>query len=276
MKILLLDAMNLIHRARGGFSKGENAMVFSFFRCLKPIVEKFNADRAYFVLEGRPKQRTGLFSEYKLNRPTLPDEFWRQQKEIVDLISYLPVRTARHPDLECDDVIANLAKEYTENGDEVVIVSGDSDFIQVFDILDSSLVSIYHPIKKSFIDTPEFEYLKWKSLKGDVSDNIPGIPGIGTKRATQYAQSEDRLAELLSDSINREIYERNRSLIEFVWFSGSAVDSGVKVGYPKVSFDYVNSTFKEMLFDSMINEKYWNNFLKAFKSLEHGEENIYN
>ena len=58
MKVVLFDGMNLIHRARSGFMKGEDAIVFSFFRSLKPLVEKFQPDKAYFVLEGRPKHRS--------------------------------------------------------------------------------------------------------------------------------------------------------------------------------------------------------------------------
>ncbi|HAI43968.1 MAG TPA: hypothetical protein DCM40_40665, partial [Maribacter sp.] len=85
----------------------------------------------------------------------------------------LPVIQARHPDYECDDVIANLAKHYTDMGNEVVIISGDSDFIQVFDFMNPEKVSIYHPIKKKFVENPAYSYLEWKSLRGDVSDNIP-------------------------------------------------------------------------------------------------------
>ena len=69
MKVLLIDGMNLIHRARSGFMKGENALIFSFFRGLKPIVEKHGPDKVYFVLEGKPKHRKELHADYKASRP---------------------------------------------------------------------------------------------------------------------------------------------------------------------------------------------------------------
>lgn len=60
MKVLLLDAYNLMYRARYGFAKGPHSTIFSFFRSLRPLVEKFNPDKVYFVLEGYPKQRMSL------------------------------------------------------------------------------------------------------------------------------------------------------------------------------------------------------------------------
>ena len=185
MKVTLFDGMNLIHRSRNTFSKGDHALTYSFYRSFKPLVEKFQPEMAYFVLEGRPKHRSQTYEGYKSNRPSQPSSFWRQQREILEIMQSLPIIQIRHPDYECDDVIANLAKHHTERGNDVVIVSGDSDFIQVFDSMDSNFVSLYHPIKKKFIEQPDYTYLEWKSLKGDVSDNIPGIKGVGDKDGNQ-------------------------------------------------------------------------------------------
>ena len=68
MNILLLDAYNLIYRAKSGFMKGEYPVVYNFLRGLRPLVEKFSPDKVYFVLEGKPEFRINLNDAYKANR----------------------------------------------------------------------------------------------------------------------------------------------------------------------------------------------------------------
>lgn len=270
MKVVLLDAMNLIHRARNSFQKGEHPLTYQFFRSLKPILEKLKPDLAYFVLEGKPKHRTQAFEGYKSNRPKLPDSFWRQQREILQVMTSLPIIQIRHPDFECDDVIANLAKYHTGTGNNVVIVSGDSDFIQVFDSMDHSLIDIYHPIKKLFIEKPDYCYLDWKSLRGDVSDNIPGIKGVGDKTATKIIKSPRLLEETLADSEKRAVFELNQSIIGFHWFdelTASMESTGAETLSPDVSMGLVREAFLKMNFASMTSEKYWPKFEKAFSTL---------
>ena len=270
MKVVLFDAMNLIHRSRNSFHKGEHPLTYQFFRSLKPLLEKFHPDLAYFVLEGRPKHRTQTYDGYKSNRPAQPDSFWRQQGEILQIMQDLPVIQIRHPDYECDDVIANLAKLHTEAGNDVVIVSGDSDFIQVFDSMDHDRINIYHPIKKVFVEKPEHVYLDWKALRGDVSDNIPGIKGVGDKTATKIINDPVLMKETLADPLKREIFERNKSLIAFHWFEDLTNDlqnEGVEIFYPSPSMENVIKTFGQMGFKTMLTEKYWPKFENAFSSL---------
>ena len=270
MKVILFDAMNLIHRSRNGFHKGDHPLTYQFFRSFKPLLEKLQPDLAYFVLEGRPKHRTQAFDGYKSNRPSQPDSFWRQQKEILKIMQSLPVIQIRHPDYECDDVIANLAKYHTEKGNDVVIVSGDSDFIQVFDSMNREKINIYHPIKKIFLEKPEYTYLDWKALRGDASDNIPGIKGVGDKTATRIINDPALMKETLSDPGKRQIFDRNRSLISFHWFEDLSSDLqniGAEVFYPNPSFDNVMDAFDKMGFETMLTEKYWPKFENAFSTL---------
>ncbi len=270
MKVVLFDAMNLIHRARNSFQKGDHPLTYQFFRSLKPLLEKFKPDLAYFVLEGKPKHRMQAMSEYKSNRPKLPDSFWRQQGEILKIMENLPIVQIRHPDYECDDVIANLAKHHSESGNEVVIVSGDSDFIQVFDSMDKDLVNIYHPIKKRMVEKPDYPYLEWKALRGDVSDNIPGIKGVGDKTALKLVNDENLLENFLADPEKRKTFELNKSLIRFHWFKDLSDDlrnEGAEILIPNPSLENVMSEFKKMEFKSMVSEKYWSNFKQAFDPL---------
>ena len=270
MKVILFDGMNLIHRARSGFMKGEDAIVFSFFRSLKPLVEKFQPDKAYFVLEGKPKHRSDLLPEYKAQRSRAPDDFWRQANDIRDILGSLPIIQIRHPDYECDDVIANLAKHHVEEGHDVVVISNDSDFIQLHDCLDNSKFKIWNPMRKKFVERPPHNYLEWKSLRGDGADNIPGIKGVGDKTATKFMNNADLKEACLNKPGNREVFERNKKLIEFHWFadtSSDLVNEGSEVKYPVVSMNKVYESFVVRKFGSMINQKYWKKFYAAFEVL---------
>ena len=133
MKVLFLDAYNLIYRARSGFTKGEYAIIYNFFRGVRPLVEKFNPDKVYFVLEGKPQFRNQLSEgNYKSNRTSAGEDFHRQKAAIINIVGELfPFETVRHPELECDDTIATLSIQHASEGDDVTIVSSDSDFIQL-------------------------------------------------------------------------------------------------------------------------------------------------
>ena len=273
MKVILFDAMNLIHRSRNSFSRGDHALTYSFFRSFKPLAEKFNADLAYFVLEGRPAHRSEEYEGYKSNRPAQPSSFWRQCGEILETMRSLPIIQIKHPDYECDDVIANLAKHHCDIGNEVIIVSCDSDFIQVFDNMNPDLVSIYHPIKKSFVENPEYTYLEWKALRGDVSDNIPGIKGVGDKTATKIINDPALFEKTMADPEKKMIFERNKSLIQFHWFDDLSDDlknAGSEVVYPDICFDTVRETFDKMEFGTMLTDRYWPKFMASFETLATG------
>ena len=86
--VLLLDGYNLLYRARSGFMKGDNPIIFNFFRSLRPLIEKFNPDIAYFVLEGRPKARLAQDKNYKAQRVYHDrDDFNRQRNKIIEWAS---------------------------------------------------------------------------------------------------------------------------------------------------------------------------------------------
>lgn len=264
MKVILLDAMNLIHRARSGWVKGPHALTFNFFRNLKPILERFDADLAYFVLEGKPVHRIELLPEYKGTRKKQPDSFWSQKDEILSILSMLPIIQTRHPKHECDDVIANLAKKHLEKGHDVTIVSNDTDFIQLFDVFQHSCFHIWNPRKKAFVERPDYNYLDWKSLRGDSSDNIPGIKGVGDKTAEKLLANPQVLSEFLLRSNNQEIFQRNKRLIGFQWFSNL---NSLETATPEVCMESVKKAFNDRGFESMVKETYWKKFEQSFNTL---------
>jgi DNA polymerase-1 len=265
MKILLIDGYNMLYRARGGWAKGENPIVFTFFRCFRAAVNNFKPDMVYFVLEGRPVKRIELSSgEYKAQRKYHDkDDFRRQRKLIIKMLKEdFPVHVVRHPTYECDDVLANLAY-ITHKDDECTVISSDTDFYQM--LQNHKDIKLYNPIQKRFIEEPETDYVSWKALKGDSADNIPGFQGIGNKRATKLMKDPGLLEEFLSVDGRRTKFENNIALIRFHDMETDLPDierSGTE-GNWKTIFD----TFSEMEFSSIISEKFWPKFVNTFDSL---------
>lgn len=266
MNILFLDAYNLIYRARSGYTKGEYAIIYNFFRGVRPLVEKFTPDKVYFVLEGIPKFRKQLSEgNYKGNRKSAGDDFHRQKAAIINIVGELfPFESVRHPELECDDTIATLACQHAAQGDNVTIISSDSDFIQLLNI-ERYDINLYNPIKKKFVEAPEYDYVTWKALRGDATDNIPGIPGIGDKTATKICCDFSKMQALLENKEKRAIFEKNVNLIRLVDFSSDMSKLERKTGTG--DFDMIQQTFEDLGFDSMIKEKTWEKFCKTFERL---------
>lgn len=268
MKVLLLDANNLIYRARysAKFSReGDAAIVYSFFRSLRPLVEKFDPDLCYFVRDGAPADRKELFPDYKANRVREHDPEFLEQKKMIEniVLDYLPIVYCRNMTVEADDLIAYLVIEKHKN-DECVVVSSDTDFIQL--LQDHDDCQLYNPISKKFRENPEYDYLTWKALRGDSSDNIPGIPRVGDKTAASLALNDDKLSSFLeSDSSKKMIYERNRDLISF-----RKIDdlSDTFVSETNSNFSKLREIFTDLNFSSMVNEKSWKKYVGTFERID--------
>jgi 5'-3' exonuclease len=272
MTILCVDFMNLAHRARSGFQAGDYPVVFNFFRQFKALVEQFRPSRVYVVLEGRPVARHEAMAEYKANRVVPVDDprrdelerFYKQKDVILTLLTkHFPVSVVRHPTSEADDTIANLVRTSTP----VVpwtIVSSDTDFIQL--LQEHPHVSLYNPVKKQFITAPEYPYLTWKALRGDATDNIPGIPGIGDKTAEKVSADPELLVETLRDPTKAEIFQRNYDLIEFrKWTNDEATQ--MTSSSPTVDWPAVKDAFDSMGFQSIVKEGSWQKFVAVFSAL---------
>lgn len=269
-KILLLDGYNLMHRARYGFGKGDYNVVFNFFRGLKPIVEMMRPDKIYFVLEGLPKERIELYPEYKANRSVgltpekkaALEDFRRQREYIYDILSRMPITVLHHYDFECDDVIANVATQW-HSDDDCVVISNDTDFIQL--LSEHNSLRLYSPVKKQYLTDVDYDYVSWKALVGDSSDNIKGVPRVGKKTAIKILTNG--LQEWLDLYPEKaEIYHRNVKLIKFADLSEKMEEIEVRSEEDN-DFDYVLEKFQEMEFASMVTPKYWNAFKGTFRSV---------
>ena len=272
-QVLIIDFMNLCHRARSGFLMGPAPVVYNFFRQFKSLVDQFKPDKIYVVLEGRPAHRYQLLPEYKATRKVDEDDpkyvelqkFFKQKDEIVELLSTrFPVSVVRHGTSECDDTIYNLIK-YSSTEIPLTVVSNDSDFIQL--LQEFNHVRIWNPMKKEYVIAPEnYDYVTWKSLRGDGADNIPGIPGIGDKKAADLAADPDKLSKFLSNPIHAEIFSRNHDLISFKsWSNDERLE--MTSTFPSQGWNDVKVVFEGHGFKSITNEENWEKFKLSFQSL---------
>ena len=262
MKVLLLDAYNLIHRAHHGFNKGKHGTVYSFFRSLRVLEEKFEPHKIYFVLEGYTRRRMELLPEYKGTRVRADNNNFHEQKRMIIRLmkENFPVTSVRHPDYECDDVLAHLV-QHTHGQDECVIISSDSDFYQLHNTCNN--VEIYNPVRKMIIPKVEFDYVSYKALRGDASDNIQGFEGIGNKRAKKLVDSPKLLKEFLKKAPgHKEKFEVNCSLIRFHDLKNEEPD--FERSSPDVNWKTIKAKFNDMQFFSITNAKSWSKFVTTF------------
>jgi DNA polymerase-1 len=268
MKAVFLDAYNLMHRSRFGVRDGENFIVYNFFRSLRPLVEALEPEKIFLVLEGHPAARHDLDESYKANRVAeVGSDYWKelqflreQKKIILELLGLLPVTVLRHPDLECDDVIMTLAKEHEAAGDEVVIVSTDTDYLQVA----SDSVKIYNPVAKSFRDAPDFDYALWKSLRGDKADNISPVPGATDGKSKKLCADPILLEKFLSEvPERRSIFEKNRKLIGYM----TADHDGISRVVGSKNLGELRKRLTSMRFFSMTNDTSWRRWSKSFEGI---------
>ena len=269
MNVLVLDGYNLIHRARwspmGKVHPGDG-MTFSFFRSLKALIEQFNPDKAYLVLEGYPKLRHEAIPDYKGTRKKIEDEnFHTQKDEIIKLCKEsLPLTVIRHPEFECDDVIGFLTRQ-RHIADKCTIISTDTDFIQ---LLTNPNTSLYNPIKKKYTQAPPFNYVQWKALRGDSADNVEGFKGIGDKRATKLLENRDLLFKFLDSQDNREKFAKNCFLISLHdYILNTKIDLLEEVD-SNFSWSQCRNFFKDKGFGSMLNTTYSTVFKEVFSNLE--------
>lgn len=265
-RVLLIDGYNMLHRSRSGWTKGDNPIIFNFFRSFRSVVDKFKPDITYFVLEGRPVKRLETMSEYKGQREYHDrDDFNRQRKYIIQkLKDRFPVRVVRHPQYECDDVLAALAVVRHHDAD-VTVVSSDTDFYQLLQTHKS--LKLYNPVKKEFVQTPEYDYVTWKALRGDASDNIPGFKGIGDKRALALVNDPLALKEFLAMPGNQEMFDRNISMIRFHDLTSEMTAIETTFCDAEIDWTAVRNDFNDMKFFSMTLDKSWDKFVKTFQHL---------
>ena len=200
MSALLLDGMSLLYRAfhalppmstRDGTPTGALYGFCTLF--LKLVREEGSVEIAIALDTPEPTFRHVAYESYKAGRPAAPDPLRSQLAAFAELQDALGVPVHRAPGFEADDVLASLARRYRERAQQALIVTGDTDLLQV----------ARGPIHVLFVGRRQKDHLRYdeaavterygvppvrlptiKALVGDPSDHLPGILGIGARGAT--------------------------------------------------------------------------------------------
>ncbi len=232
-RLLLVDAYGLIYRAFHAIppltnSRGQltNA-AFGFTSILLRAIADAHPERAIVAFDAPgATHRHERFPAYKAQRRSMPDELRSQVPLVRDLVAALGLPLLEAPGYEADDVIGTIAEQARREGWEVLIVSGDLDMLQLVGPNVSLLhtakggadaMVTYDPAKifERYGLTPE-QIVDFKSLKGDSSDNIPGVPGVGEKTAAKLIAAFGSLTGLYErlDEVEpvriRELLRANR------------------------------------------------------------------
>ena len=217
-RLLLIDGHSLAYRAfyalpveNFSTSSGQatNA-VYGFTSMLINLIKEEKPSHIATAFDvSRKTFRSEKFPEYKANRSATPDEFKSQMSYIYESVSALGIRHFAIEGFEADDIIATISTHAAEQGFEVLICTGDRDSFQLV----NENVTVLYP-KKGMTDlarmtpaaveekyglTPA-QYPDFAALRGDPSDNLPSVPGVGEKTATKWIQEYGSLEALLGRS----------------------------------------------------------------------------
>ncbi len=216
-KLVIIDGNALIHRAFHAMpplktKKGElvNA-VYGFISILLGVIQKLGPDYlvATFDLAG-PTFRDLEYKEYKAKRVKHPQELYDQIPKIKEVVKALEIPIYEKKGFEADDIIGTIVSKMRNKESEIknIIITGDLDMLQLVDkkaevhvpkkgIKD---IIIYNTlaVKKRYNLKPE-QIIDLKGLKGDASDNIPGVPGIGEKTAIKLIEKFNSIEKLYKD-----------------------------------------------------------------------------
>jgi DNA polymerase-1 len=217
-RLLLLDGNGLIYRGYFALidqplttSKGELVTaVFGFTNIVLRAVQDAKPDRLAVAFDlPKPTFRHDRYAEYKATRTRMPDDMRDQIPKVREVVAALGIPVYEREGFEADDVIATLTGQAAAAGMDVTILTGDLDMLQLVDENTRLMVSLRGGASNSVtydlakIDErwglrPD-QMLDYKSLKGDPTDNIPGIPGVGEKTASKLVATWGTLDNLYAN-----------------------------------------------------------------------------
>ncbi len=230
-RLMLLDGNGLIYRGYYALletplttSKGElvNA-VFGFTNIVLRAIQDVKPDAVAIAFDlGKPTFRHEQFEEYKATRQRMPDELRDQLPKVREVVAALGFPVYEREGFEADDVIATLVGQAEARGLETTIVTGDLDMLQLVTERTRLVVSLRGGIANTIVYDlarvaerwglrPD-QMLDYKALKGDSTDNIPGVPGVGEKTAAKLVATFGTL-DALYERIDEVTPERLRPLL---------------------------------------------------------------
>lgn len=218
--LVLIDGHALAFRQyyaleRTGMKNSENQptwAVYGFFKAIFDLLARIKPDFIAVTFDvGRQTFRVEKYEEYKANREAMPDTLRSQIGVIVEGLKAFDIPIYTKEGFEADDVIGTISRIACEDGNNVLILTGDQDSFQLID--KEGCVKVLIPSKGELIEYdwekvyeklgvyPD-QVIDYKGLRGDTSDNIPGIRGIGEKTAQKLLSRYPHLEELLADCEN--------------------------------------------------------------------------
>ena len=256
--------------------------VFGFTRMLIRLIKDHHPEAVAVAWDvSRQTFRTVSYPEYKANRNKAPDHFRSQLPLIDEVLQALHINQLREEGYEADDIIASLTKKAVADGWDVLIVTGDRD---AFQLIDDHVSVLY--TRRGISDTvlanedwvtdrygiAPSQYVEYAALRGDTSDNLPGVPGVGEKTAakliaeygnidgvfTAISEQTPKLRENLAE--HRDQVFLNRELMALV------DDLDIPLGTVEFSTrEWDRNTVKD-LFDSLEFHTMWSDLEEALPS----------
>ncbi|GAA2449600.1 DNA polymerase I [Actinomadura vinacea] len=273
-RLLLLDGHSLAYRAfyalpvenfstTGGQPTN---VIYGFANMLANVLRDERPTHLAVAFDvSRQTFRTEAYPEYKAGRARSPEEF-NDQLEILDrLLAAMSVPTLRVPGFEADDVIATLAAAAEAGGFEVLISTGDRDVLQLVGP-DVTVLYYYRTATEMVRYTPELveekygltprQYPDFAALRGDPSDNLPGIPGIGEKTAAKWIREYGSLAALLdrAGEVKGKAGERLRGALDTVRLNRRLTELVRDVDLPVGVHDLRREPYDLAVFAALLDE----------------------
>ncbi|MCK8046345.1 DNA polymerase I [Shewanella sp. 1CM18E] len=193
--LILVDGSSYLYRAYYApphltNSKGEaTGAVYGVINMLRSLLNQYKPSQMAVVFDAKGKTfRNDMYSEYKAQRPPMPDDLRTQIEPLHKIIKALGLPLVCIPGVEADDVIGTIATQASKEGRAVLISTGDKDMAQLVDenvtLINTMTNTIMGPaeVTEKFGVGPEL-IIDLLALQGDKADNIPGLPGVGEKTA---------------------------------------------------------------------------------------------
>lgn len=275
-KLVVIDGKSVFYR---GYYAMENLStadgtptggVYGFASLALEVIKKINPD--YVVVAWDKKgtstsKRTAIYSEYKAGRKAPPEDFYAQFPILKELLEALHWPLFECDGYEADDILGTISVQANSLGIESNLITSDLDMLQLI----SENTKVY-AMKKGFSQIEEFnlkyfeekyrlkqsQFLDLKSLQGDSSDNIPGVPGIGIKTATALLQEFNTLENIYSNLEN----------IKPSWAKRLAAGKDLAFMSKDLAKIWTDAPVKLNLEDADITNFDYNKLLDIFKKLE--------
>lgn len=256
----VIDGNSLMHRAFHAVPPTMNApdgrptnAIFGFLNMFLKMIDAFNPDGVVVAFDkGKPRVRMEMLPQYKAQRPPMDPDLHAQFPMIKELLGALNVPILQSEGWEGDDILGTMARLGEEAGCDMLLVTGDRDMYQLVTehvnvvstrkglsdvaiMTPESVDDLYHGITPALV--PDFY-----GLKGDTSDNIPGVPGIGPKKASALIAKYGSLDEVIAhaDEVKGKMGENLRAHIDDALLSRKVAtirtDAPVELDFDETSF----------------------------------------